>query len=370
METDVFVRHSADCPHRNNRYYKKCRCRKWIALVGLNKRISAQTRSWEQAERKARQLAGDPVTSGVGQQTIVEAARLFVEDKQEQGASKHWIYKHRRELKDLVVFANANAVSLVTELNLQMLEDFRKRWPGVGITRRKRQERLRQFFRYCMKHKWCSENVAADLSNIKVDSTPTLPLTREQFAAVLAAADEYNPLARDRELMRKRAKAMLMFLRHSGLRISDAALSERTRLLPSNNLFLYTGKTGQHVYVPLPPHVARLLRGLPNKNPKYFFWNGTSSPESPGKRWWSTLKRIFRRAYVPDGHPHCLRDTFAVECLLKGVDIKDVSMMLGHASIAITEKHYLPWVRARQVHLEDTMKKVWAADAELETSQI
>jgi hypothetical protein len=34
-----------------------------------------------------------------------------------------------------------------------MLEDFRKKWPGTGITRRKRQERSRQFFCCCMKHK-------------------------------------------------------------------------------------------------------------------------------------------------------------------------------------------------------------------------
>jgi hypothetical protein len=73
---------------------------------------------------------------------------------------------------------------------------------------------------------------------------------------------------------------------------------------------------------------------LRTTTPRYFFWNGTSAKETPGKLWWTTLKTIFRVAGIPDSHPHCLRDTFAVECLLGGIDIKDVSVMLGHFFLA------------------------------------
>jgi integrase/recombinase XerD len=34
------------------------------------------------------------------------------------------------------------------------------------------------------------------------------------------------------------------------------------------------------------------------------------------------------------------------------VDLKTVSMLLGHTSIKTTEKHYAPWVKARQEALE------------------
>lgn len=56
-----------------------------------------------------------------------------------------------------------------------------------------------------------------------------------------------------------------------------------------------------------------------------------------------------------------LRDTFAVECLLAGVDIKDVSELLGHSSIKITELHYSPWVKARQDRLSNSVRKSWDA---------
>jgi integrase len=46
---------------------------------------------------------------------------------------------------------------------------------------------------------------------------------------------------------------MLLLLRWSGLRISDAAKLERSKLTDDGKLFLYTQKTGQPVYVPLPP---------------------------------------------------------------------------------------------------------------------
>jgi integrase/recombinase XerD len=184
-------------------------------------------------------------------------------------------------------------------------------------------------------------------------------LTREQFAAALKACSAYHPRGKDSEWRRQRATAMLLLARHSGLRISDAARLERSKLLANDSLFMRTTKTGQHVYIPLPPHVAKILRALRNDNPKYFFWNGTSARETPGMRWWNTLKTIFKAAGIPDSHPHCLRDTFAVECLIGGIDIKKVSMMLGHSSVAITERHYLPWVQARQTDLDESMRRMW-----------
>jgi integrase len=36
-----------------------------------------------------------------------------------------------------------------------------------------------------------------------------------------------------------------------------------------------------------------------------------------------------------------------------------VSALLGHSSIKVTEKHYSPWVRARQEQLEADVKRSW-----------
>ena len=65
---------------------------------------------------------------------------------------------------------------------------------------------------------------------------------------------------------------------------------------------------------------------------------------------------------MPNGHAHRFRDTFATALLLAGVPLERVSVSLGHASIKVTEKHYAPWVRARQEQLEADVRRSWGED--------
>ena len=39
-----------------------------------------------------------------------------------------------------------------------------------------------------------------------------------------------------------------------------------------------------------------------------------------------------------------------------------VSVLLGHQSVRITEKHYAPWVRSRQEQLEADLARAWSRD--------
>jgi integrase/recombinase XerD len=62
---------------------------------------------------------------------------------------------------------------------------------------------------------------------------------------------------------------------------------------------------------------------------------------------------------VENGHIHRVRDTFAVRLLEKGVPIETVSVLLGHSNIAITLKHYRPWVKSLQDKLETAVMHAW-----------
>jgi integrase len=106
-------------------------------------------------------------------------------------------------------------------------------------------------------------------------------------------------------------------------------------------------------------------------NPNYFFWSGNGDPETAKKGWQRALRRLFKRAKIkkPDGtpkrcHPHMFRDTFAVELLLSGVPIDQVSLLLGHSSVKVTEKHYSPFVKARQEQLENSVRLSWQLHTE------
>jgi len=51
------------------------------------------------------------------------------------------------------------------------------------------------------------------------------------------------------------------------------------------------------------------------------------------------------------------RDTFAVELLLAGVPLDQVSLLLRRSSIKVMERHYSPFVKARQEQLEASAQR-------------
>jgi len=56
-----------------------------------------------------------------------------------------------------------------------------------------------------------------------------------------------------------------------------------------------------------------------------------------------------------------VQNTFAVRCLLKGMRIEDVSKLLCHSSISVTERFYAPWVQSRKEQLEvPSLMRWWA----------
>jgi integrase len=48
---------------------------------------------------------------------------------------------------------------------------------------------------------------------------------------------------------------------------------------------------------------------------------------------------------------HRFRDTFAVEFLVVGGRIEDLSTLLGHKNTLTTQRHYAAWVPARKERL-------------------
>ncbi len=159
-----------------------------------------------------------------------------------------------------------------------------------------------------------------------------------------------------------RLRGLILLLRYSGLRIGDAVTLAKSRIV-DGKLFLFTAKTGTPVYCPLPDDVVEALAGCPTDNDTYFFWSGSSKTKSVVGDWQRSLRKLFALAKIPDGHAHRFRDTFATELLLAGVPLDQVSVLLGHKSVKITEKHYAPWVRARQELLEAAVRKSWGDQA-------
>ena len=98
------------------------------------------------------------------------------------------------------------------------------------------------------------------------------------------------------------------------------------------------------------------------QNGRYFFWTGNGKVKSTVGNWQRAFKTLFNLAGVPTGHALRFRDTFAVEALLPGIPLERASILLGHQSVRITERHYSPWVRERQHQIEDDVRRMRESD--------
>jgi integrase len=347
----------------------------YLAGVRLNK--SLDLRDWTRANGIIRdwEIAGaiqNEVRTGM---PVREACDAFMADAEARQLSEASVKKYRvlltnarlpevmdRYSPSLVEFCAATGVQFTTQITLPMLTQFRGQWKDGAISGGKKLERLRAVGRFFVDRGWWSENLALKLKRPQVKDAPTMSFTPHEISALLAACDQYTDWhGHAGQENARRLRTFILFSRYSALRVCDAASCAVDRLA-GDRLFLYTQKTGVPVYVPLPPFVVEALEACPRISERYWFWTGIGSKETLAGNWRRTFRRLCAIAGVRGGHLHRFRDTLAVELLLEGVPIERVSILLGHASVKVTEHHYAPWVQARQAQLESDLQRVWRHD--------
>ncbi len=408
----VYTRHHPDCKNAGDKSWHRCSCPKWIwgSLNGTFIRKSAKTHIWEEAEelrlrlsqgeilppdppvQQVLELPAPPTTLALLPPTIqpessgevlpplpkrpritVEAAvKAYLADAVSRNVAEATLEKLETIFqKQFLTWSLIEGFEYIDEIDLDALLNFRNTWKDGATAKQKKQSRVIGFFWACLRRHYIREHPALALGKVKAVHIPTDYFPPDEFQRILDAISIYGdprggfiPL----EDLRERLRTMTLLMRWSGLRIRDAITLERHRL-HGDSLLLYQAKTGTPVYVPLPSFVVGALENIPpgpKPNPRYFFWSGNGKPKSAVADWQRSYRRVFEIADIrrPDGelkrcHPHMFRDTFAVEMLLAGVPIDQVSLLLGHASVKVTEKSYAPFVKARQVQLQESVRNAW-----------
>lgn len=409
----IYRRHYGKCRYRSTRNFQ-CDCPIWvIGRIGdFRVRRALNLNSWDQAKdlvskwnsqgfidpdlanRRPGQLpTGIPaptsslptpvpnLTSNAAiskdPATVEEVIQRFFMNLHTRQLSPATLKKYRVLLeKQLIAFCQSRGFRYVEQLGINELDDFVGSLKDSSISMVKKMERLNAFFRWCYSRKMIAENPATALVKPEVDNAPTLPFNKDQMEKILNACDEFlGSNKKPGGQNARRLKALVLLMRYSGLRIGDALrLTDnptpiylgRPKSRPvvpphivDDRIFLYTQKTGTNVYVPMPPFFFEALRQVEKQSTRYYFWSGNGKLETRLGNFERTLKSMFKKAGVMDGHSHRFRDTFAVELLKEGVPIESVSVLLGHRSAKVTEKHYAPWVKERQDQLEKHVKKGW-----------
>src|SRR5689334_1576844 len=110
----IFVRHSADCDHAGEKFYKRCNCWKHLRWShgGKQYRRAAKSRTWAGAERIKREIElsyeaeGKPIQPNKPA-TVQQAIDQFLKDKAGQNLNQSVLKKYRRELARFSEFCDS-----------------------------------------------------------------------------------------------------------------------------------------------------------------------------------------------------------------------------------------------------------------------
>ena len=136
--------------------------------------------------------------------------------------------------------------------------------------------------------------------------------------------------------------AILLLLYGAGLRVAEA-LSLTARILPIGSTLRVTGKRSKIRIVPIVPAIREAIDDYVRQCPyplsgdAPLFVGARGGPLNP-----DLVRRAVaaarRRLGLPDSlTPHALRHSFATHLLARGVDLRALQELLGHASLSSTQ---------------------------------
>lgn len=148
-------------------------------------------------------------------------------------------------------------------------------------------------------------------------------------------------------------RRVVLFALKTGMRKGEILNLRWTDIdLTANRIKVGKSKSGRSRFVPIHSDVLGVLQGLPHRG-EYVF------PDQNGSRmtlygWIRTqFEGALDKAGIRDFRFHDLRHTFASELVMRGADLKSVSELLGHSTMAMTERysHLSPSHKALAVNL-------------------
>jgi integrase len=251
--------------------------------------------------------------------------------------------KYKRVLRFFADLAVSRGLRNMDEIGVEDIDAYRASRQISSVTWLKELEILRQFFQFSIVRKWADDNPTAGVDKPRnLKGNEVVPYTREEIMRILMACDGIGRGPYER----LRARATVLLLRYTALRIADVALLARDRV-KDGQINVRTMKTGQCVWLPVHPELQAALTMLPaprGGEAGYFFWSGNGARDSMVRAAERTLTAVFKASEVTHAHAHRFRHTAEV---------------LGN-SAAIVRKHYAKWSKGRQSRITQMMETVFS----------
>ncbi|MCQ2052366.1 MAG: tyrosine-type recombinase/integrase [archaeon] len=153
-----------------------------------------------------------------------------------------------------------------------------------------------------------------------------------------------------------REKAEIELLLSTGLRVSEMCnLDKKDIDFHSNKIHVHLGKGRKDRIIYMSNVAAMHLKNYldSRKDTAECLFYTKFRTRLTDKACQDDLKKIGKRAGVSDAHPHRCRHTFATVSYEKGMDIRTIQVLMGHANINQTMKY----ITTSMTHVENECKR-------------
>ena len=265
-----------------------------------------------------------------------------------RGLSAHTLRAYEGDLRQLLGFLEEyrGGATSPSDVDALAVRSFVAWCARRGLSRRSQGRALsavRSLFRWAAREGRAPANVAAGVRTPKTDKKLPRHLRPGEVERVLDA-----PLGRD-DALALRDRALLELLYATGLRVGELVGLDWRDLDLKGRVLRVIGKGGKERMVPFGVPAQQALQDW--LRPWEQLRSSELGREEPvflnarGERLSArSVRRLLDRATAEaslDGHvsPHALRHSFATHLLERGADLRAIQELLGHASLATTQRY-------------------------------
>ncbi|MCW5982368.1 MAG: site-specific integrase [Bryobacteraceae bacterium] len=386
MAIVLYRRHTAKCavhklklPAKAKRRYMGCECPIWVYGRTDNELVPRQstgTTDLKTAEAIKASLIAEGKDKAVYGPTISECVEKYLASRQHE-RSENTQAQDATILARFRKYSETRGVFHIQDVTVDMIETYKVEGL-VGLadtTKATSLKQLRCFLRHAYRRDWITVPIVEKLAPFRVVYDQKDPFSDADVEKLLAGALKIT----NGTVVSKSPATFQLLMRlmlETGMRISDAIMFRPAALERGEMLWIYPHHQKKHKRTAQPKVVESFISDDLKQAIDECCWLSREFPFRPAG--WGVrsvavnvgkiMQAIGKSEGIHDCRPHRLRDTFAVRALLNGMALEDVSRLLGHSSVQMTERYYAKWTLGRKRRLERLVAETlmsWVETAEV-----
>ncbi len=379
----LYKRHTEDCEVHKTRvqpekrkFWFDCNCMVWLTgrlpdgrpvpreSTGCRDVKAAEAYRADFLAANVRKAVVAAAPTGI---TIGEAIERY------QASRTHEIYfeagQHiKLALGRLKKYCDAQGVFYMKELTADLVERFKE--DGLAsfsdVVKGTTTSKIRTFLRHAYRRDWTADALALKVLPHATLHQEAEPYTVQEVEALLTGSVNVGDVARSGYSKHPHTfRLLLELMLDTGMRCGDAVRYDPAVAFRSG-LWVYS-------YVPQKQQRKRAKKTVEvfiseklktaidqstwfSAELPFIYGAGRCTKTYHARQVYRRMKNVLGpHCGIEDCRPHRLRDTFAVNMLLRDVSLDDLSRLLGHSSVKTTEMYYAKWVTSRKQRLENVV---------------